>query len=178
MKVSVFIATSMDGFIAREDGSVDWLPTDEEAGRDDYGYGEFMDSVDVLVMGRNSFNLVRSFNVWPYGDKPVVVLTTQRVEIPEDLSTTVSVMSGEPAEVVQRLTNQGYRHLYVDGGVTIQRFIREGLVDTFIITRIPVLIGSGLPLFGAIPQDIKLHHLGTKHYDNGLVQSRYEVDNY
>lgn len=176
MKASVYIATSVDGFIAREDGSVDWLPTGEGAGGEDYGYQDFMNSVDALVMGRNTYEMVLSFGgAWPYGEKPVVVLTTQQLDIPENISNTVSVLSGSPSEVVQRLAERGYQHLYIDGGKTIQGFIRAGLIQTLIITRIPVLLGSGLPLFGAIPQDINLLHHETLQFDSGFTQSKYEI---
>jgi dihydrofolate reductase len=176
MRVSVFIATSLDGFIAREDGGIDWLPSDESFDGEDHGYQEFIDSVDALVMGRNTYELVQSFGIdWPYGEKPVFVLTTRPLEIPENIADSVSVLSGSPAEIVQRLEEQGYQHLYVDGGATIQGFLREGLIQTLIITRIPVLLGGGIPLFGAIPHDIRLRHIETRQFDNGLVQSKYEI---
>lgn len=176
MKASVYIATSVDGFIARENGSVDWLPTGEDAGGEDHGYQDFMNSVDALVMGRNSYEMVLSFGgAWPYGEKPVIVLTTQQLAIPENISNTVSVMSGSPSDVVQRLAERGYKHLYIDGGKTIQGFIRAGLIQKLIITKVPILIGAGIPLFGAIPDDIKLRHLETLQFDNGMVQSQYEI---
>jgi dihydrofolate reductase len=175
MKATVYIATSVDGFIARENGSVDWLPTGESASGEDYGYHDFMNSVDALVMGRNTYELVLSFGSWPYGEKPVVVLSSQQLEIPEDISNTVSVLSASPSEVVQRLAEQGYEHLYIDGGKTIQGFLREGLIQKIIITKVPILIGSGIPLFGTLPQDIRLRHIETLQFDNGLVQSKYEV---
>jgi len=163
MRASVYIATSVDGFIAREDGSIDWLPVGDSNSAEDYGYQDFINSVDALVMGRNTYELIRSFDPWPYGDKPVIVLTT------------VTIMSGSPVEIVQGRAERGYKHLYIDGGKTIQDFIREGMIQTLIITRIPVLIGSGLPLFGAVPNDIKLLHRETIQFENGLVQSRYEI---
>ena len=175
MKATVYIATSVDGFIARENGSVDWLPTGEGLGSDDYGYQDFINSVDALVMGRNTYELVLSFGSWPYGDKPVFVLSSKHLEIPESISNTVSVMSASPSEIVQRLADQGYEHLYIDGGKTIQGFINEGLIQKLIITKVPILIGSGIPLFGALPHDIRLHHLETLQFDNGLVQSKYEI---
>jgi dihydrofolate reductase len=175
MKATVYIATTVDGFIAREDGSVDWLPTGENVGNEDYGYQEFMNSIDALVMGRNSYELVQSFGSWPYEEKPVIILTTQQLEIPENISKTVSVMAGSPNKVVQRLAERGYDHLYIDGGKTIQGFIREGLIQKLIVTKIPILIGSGIPLFGALAHDIKLHHLETLQFDNGIVQSKYKI---
>ena len=177
MKASVYIATSVDGFIAREDGSVDWLTGGADAASGDYGYQAFIDSIDALVMGRNTFDMVLSFGAWPYGDKAVIVLSSQQLEIPKEISGTVSVMSGTPAEVVQQLAERGYQHVYVDGGQTIQGFLRAGLIQTLILTRVPILIGSGIPLFGALPEDIHLTHQETLHFENGFVQSTYQVIN-
>lgn len=177
MKASVFIATSLDGFIAREDGGIDWLPvpdTDTEGG-EDYGYNEFIKSVDAMVMGRNTFELVVNFDEWYYGEMPVFVLTNQGVEIPENLRKTVSQMSGKPEDIVKELEKKGYRHLYVDGGKTIQGFLNAGLIDQMTITTIPVLIGSGIPLFGPTNQDIHLKHAESRTSADGLVQHRYKV---
>ena len=84
-------------------------------------------------------------------------------------------MSGEPADILSRLEARGIRHVYVDGGITIQRFLRAGLIQSLTITRVPVLIGSGIPLFGALPRDIVLKHVATRPYASGLVQSEYVV---
>ena len=181
MKASVYIATSLDGFIARTDGGLDWLPgaADEETGEKDYGYRAFMDSVDYLVMGRSTFQVVLGFGgEWPYGDKPVVVLSSQPVDIPDRIAGTVEWMSAPPEEVARRLADRGARHLYIDGGQTIQRFLAAGLIQQIIITRVPVLIGEGIPLFGPLPYDIQLRHVETQAFANGLVQSRYEVVGY
>jgi dihydrofolate reductase len=177
MKASVYIATSLDGFIARANGALDWLPggEGEDAGDEDYGYQEFMDSVDCLVMGRKTYELVLSFDPWPYPDTPVVVLSTQPLEIPAHLAGAVEWMSGSPHEVARRLAERGAKHLYIDGGKTIQGFLAEGLIQQLIITKIPVLIGNGIPLFGPLPHDIKLRHIETRTFVNGLVQCRYEV---
>ncbi|HMQ51840.1 MAG TPA: dihydrofolate reductase family protein [Anaerolineae bacterium] len=177
MKASVYIATSLDGFIARPDGAIDWLPVGEsEPGVEDYGYREFMDSVDYLVMGRGTFEVVLSFGgEWPYGEKRLVVLSSRPVEIPDRLAGTVEWLSGSPQAVVDRLAERGAQHLYVDGGKTIQGFLAAGLIQHLTITRIPILIGEGLPLFGPVPHDIKLNHIETRSFANGLVQSRYEV---
>ncbi|MDH3943652.1 MAG: dihydrofolate reductase family protein, partial [Anaerolineae bacterium] len=115
MKASVYIATSVDGFIAREDGSIDWLPSGENSDGEDYGYHDFMNSVDALVMGRNTFEQVMSFGAWPYGKKPVVVLSSQPLLIPDELSGTVSSMSGSVREIVQQMEERGYQKLYIDG---------------------------------------------------------------
>lgn len=179
MKISVYIATSLDGFIARPDGSLDWLPGAdgdgiETVGGDDYGYGEFMASVDVLVMGRNTFDTVLGFGDWPY-TLPVRVLGTRPIAVPPDLADRVEWMSGTPGEISDALAQQGFGRVYIDGGVTIQRFLRAGWVDRLIITRVPVLIGSGIPLFGELDADTPLQHVATQAFDNGFVQSTYEV---
>jgi dihydrofolate reductase len=171
MKASVFIGTSLDGFIARANGDLDFLPPD---GGEPHGYDEFMATVDALVMGRKTFETVLTFDKWPYGEKPVFVLAT-RTLAPAPLGAVVERMSGAPAEIVSQLAARGIGHIYVDGGITIQRFLQAGLIQRLIITRVPVLIGSGIPLFGAIPRDIALRHLATRHYASGLVQSEYVV---
>jgi len=171
MTVSVFIGTSLDGFIARANGDLDWLPA---GGGEPHGYDEFIASVDALVIGRKTFEKVLSFEAWPYGDKRVVVLSSR----PVDLSTAggrIEQMAGPPAEIVSRLAASGAHHLYVDGGITIQGFLRAGLIQRFIITRVPVLIGDGIPLFGTLPRDVRLHHMATQHYPSGLVKSEYHV---
>lgn len=173
VKASVYIATSLDGFIAREDGALDWLPGG--SGEEDYGYSQFMAGVDALVMGRKTYETVRRFGSWPYGSKLVVVLSGSALEIPSDLAQSVEAMSCPPAEVVRRLAARGLRHLYVDGGRTIHGFLEAELIDELIITRIPVLIGRGIPLFGPRTDDVRLHHLETRSFAGGLVQSRYEV---
>ena len=174
-KVSVYIATSLDGFIARKNGDLDWLNNGSEQGAEDYGYQEFMGCVDVLVMGRNTFEKVLTFDEWPYGSKKVVVLSTGAPVIPDHLSGTVTSLSLPPTELVESLSAQGATHLYVDGGITILRFLAAGLVDELTITRIPILIGEGIPLFGSLDKDVKLTHIATRHFENGYVQSKYRV---
>ena len=176
MKSTVFIATSLDGFIARPDGGIDWLTSIESAGEgEDYGFAEFMKRVDFLVMGRNTFDLVRGFDPWPYGETRVVVLSSRQVEIPEQLSGTVESMSASPEDIARILKERGASQLYIDGGKTIQGFLEKGLIDEMIITRIPILIGSGIPLFGELSHDLPVRHIETRQYSNGLVQSHYEV---
>jgi dihydrofolate reductase len=174
MNASVYIATSLDGFIAREDGSLDWLPqfgaTDE-----DYGFHTFMDTVDALVMGRKTFEKILSFGVpWPY-KKPVVVLSNTGVTIPDELSDKVQSMGGPMPEILQGLIQLGYDHVYLDGAQTIQSFMGTGLVNQLIITVIPVLIGSGIPLFGPIQEDIQLELHDSRSWPSGLVQQTYRV---
>jgi dihydrofolate reductase len=171
-KASVFIGISVDGFIARVNGDLDFLPP---GGGEEHGYQEFMASVDALVIGRNTFDKVLTFDQWPYGTKPVIVLSTRPIDSPADPEAVVERMEGSPQDVAARLASRGARHLYVDGGITIQRFLQAGLIQRLIITRVPVLIGSGIPLFGALPRDITLRHVATRQYQSGLVQSEYLV---
>lgn len=175
MKASAYIATSLDGFIARENGALDWLPTGNGIGGEDYGFKKFMATVDVLVMGSHTYEKVLTFGDWPYENKPVTVLSNRRLVIPKHLSQSVESMSCSPAELVGRLSKRGAKHLYIDGGKTIQGFLNAGLIQRLIITRIPVLIGAGIPLFGPLAHDIKLRHIETRQYSTGLVQSEYEI---
>jgi dihydrofolate reductase len=131
--------------------------------------------VDTFVMGRATFEKVLTFGQWPFEGKPVVVLSSRGVELPPELAGKVEIMLGTFAEVVARLEARGTRHAYVDGGVTIQRFLAAGLIQRMTITRGPVLIGQGIPLFGALPADVRLHHVETKAFPSGFVQSTYEV---
>lgn len=174
-KVSVFIAASLDGFIARPDGGLDWLEGAEDAGGEDYGYGRLMASVDRLVMGRNTFDTVLAFPAWPYGETPVVVLTHRPLALPAGFPGRVSVSAETPGALVQRLGDEGARHLYVDGGRTIQGFLAAGVVDEMTLTRIPVLLGAGIPLFGPTGGDILLRHVETRAFPNGYVQSTYRI---
>jgi dihydrofolate reductase len=171
MKASVFVGTSVDGFIARADGGLDWLPA---AGGEEHGYDAFMATVDALVIGRKTFEKVLSFDAWPYGEKPVFVLSTRPLAA-APIGATVERMAGAPAEIMSQLAARGFRHVYVDGGITIQGFLQAGLIQRLIITRVPVLIGSGIPLFGVTERDIPLKHIVTRQYASGLVQSEYEV---
>jgi dihydrofolate reductase len=172
LRASVFVGASVDGFIARPDGALDWLPTDAEA----HGYDEFIASVDTIVIGRHTFETVLGFDAWPYGGKRVVVLSSR----PVDLSVAtargglVEQTGGAPAEIAERLAAGGAQHLYVDGGITVQRFLRANLIDRLVVTRVPVLIGQGIPLFGSLPHDVRLRHVGTRSFPSGLVQSEYE----
>jgi dihydrofolate reductase len=171
MKASVFVGTSLDGFIARANGDLDFLPP---GGGEPHGYDEFMASVDALVMGRNTFEKVITFDAWPYGEKPVFVLSTHPL-VPAPPEAVVERMSGPPAAIVSQLAARGIGHIYVDGGITVQRFLEAGLIQRLIVTRVPVLIGAGIPLFGAVQRDILLRHVATRQYATGLVQSEYVV---
>jgi dihydrofolate reductase len=172
MTVSVFIGTSVDGFIARPNGNLDFLPA---GGGEPHGYDEFLASVDALVIGRKTFETVLAFPVWLYGDKRVVVLSSRPLDLSALRGGVVEQMAGPPAEIVAKLAASGAHHLYVDGGITIQRFLQAGLIQRLIITRVPVLIGDGIPLFGALPRDLQLRHVATQQYPSGLVKSEYLV---
>lgn len=176
-RASVFVATSLDGFIARPDGSIDWLNEANRAvpGGEDCGYSEFIKSVDILVMGRKTFETVLSFDAWPYEDKRIVVLSSKPLGIPVGLPGTVSASSESPEALVARLSAQGARRLYVDGGITIQRFLAAGLIDDLTITLIPVILGQGRPLFGPAEYDIPLVHVATRTFEFGFVQIKYAV---
>jgi len=172
--ISVFVGTSVDGFIARPDGALDFLP---EGGGEPHGYDEFIASVDAIVIGRKTFETVLAFPSWPYGDKRVVVLSTRPLDFSALRGAVVEQMAGPPAEIAAQLAATGSHHLYVDGGITIQGFLRAGLVQRLVVTRVPVLIGEGIPLFGSLPRDIRLRHVMTRHFPSGLVQSEYHVEN-
>src|SRR5258707_6127154 len=172
MMVSVFIGTSLDGFIARPNGDLDFLPP---GGGEPHGYDEFIASVDVIVIGRKTFDTVLTLVPWPYGDKPVVVLSSRPVDLSAAHGGVVAQMDGPPAQIVSQLAASGGHHLYVDGGITIQGLLRAGLIQRLIITRVPVLIGDGVPLFGSLPRDIQLRHISTQQYGGGLVKSEYQV---
>ncbi len=171
MQLSAFIGVSVDGFIARPSGDLDFLPMD---GGEPHGYEEFIAGVDTIVIGRKTFETILSFPAWPYGDKRVVVLSSR----PLDRSAARGVfeqMAGTPADIASKLAASGASHVYVDGGITIQGFLQAGLIQRLVITRVPVLIGEGIPLFGPLPHDVRLQHISTQHYPSGLVKSEYRV---
>lgn len=170
--MSVFVGTSLDGFIARRNGSFDFLP---EGGGEPHGYDEFMASVDTLLIGRNTFEIVLAFKEWPYDKKRVVVLSSQPVDLSGVGGGRVEQMGGDPGDIAAKLAATGAQHVYVDGGITVQRFLAAGLIQSLIITRVPVLIGDGIPLFGSLPHDVRLRHVETRQYASGLVRSEYEV---
>jgi dihydrofolate reductase len=170
--LSVFVGTSLDGFIARPNGAFDFLPA---GGGEPHGYDEFIASVDAIVMGRKTFETVLALSPWPYGNKRVVVLSSRPVDLSAVSGGVVEQMAGTPAEIVSKLAASGAHNLYIDGGITIQEFLRAGLIQRIVITRVPVLIGEGIPLFGSLPDDIRLRHIATRQYPSGLVRSEYLV---
>ncbi|MBN9265240.1 MAG: dihydrofolate reductase [Hyphomicrobium sp.] len=171
----VYIAASLDGFIARPDGDIEWLHQWPDAGHD-YGYSAFMRSVDGMIIGRGTFEKVLAFGRWPY-DKPVVVLsrTLDPDAIPPDRADRVRIVNLAPEDLLERLAADGWNRAYVDGGRLIQSFLRAGLIADITITHIPILLGAGRSLFGALPQDVGLTHIETTSYPSGFVQSHYVV---
>lgn len=172
MKASVYIGTSLDGFIARSDGSFDWLSqfADDDAVR---SYKEFTARIDAMVIGRGTFEKVMTFPEWPY-DKPVFVLSTTIKHVPDGLEDNVTIISMPPAEVLNHLSEKGFANVYIDGGKVIQEFLRADLIDELIISKAPVLIGSGIPLFGHLDTDLRFDHIRTSSHPNGLVRSYYQ----
>jgi len=170
--VSVFVGTSLDGFIARPNGEFDFL---DEAGGVPHGYEEFIAGIDAIVMGRKTFEIVLTLGPWPYGNKRVVVLSSRPVDLTAAQGGVLEQMSGAPAQIVAQLASSGAHHLYIDGGFTIQEFLRAGQIQRLIISRVPVLIGEGIPLFGKLLHDIQLHHVTTRQYPTGLVSSEYHI---
>ena len=174
MKASAFVGTSLDGYLARRDGAFDFLSAGSVE-PSPHGFEEFLASVDGIVMGRNTYDVVLPMPTWPYGDKPVFVLSHRPLSsIPAGVA--VERMTGEPSEIVATLAARGLRHVYVDGGITIQSFIRAGLVQHLTITRVPVLIGSGIALFGPVDADILLTHRATRQLPGGGVQCEYSIE--
>jgi dihydrofolate reductase len=171
VRASVFVGISVDGYMARPDGRFDFLP---EGGGEPHGYDEFIATVDVLVMGRNTYEVVLPFEPWPYGAKPVFVLSSRELK-PPPAGAVVERLWTTPAEVVHHLDRRGFKHAYVDGGMTIQAFLRAGLIQRLTVTRVPVLIGRGIPLFGDTGHDIQLKHVATTPYVSGMVKSEYDV---
>ena len=169
----VFIATSLDGFIARPDGSLDWLLSRDDPA-EDHGYDAFIATMDCIVMGRGTFDSVLQFPDWHYA-LPVFVLSQTLATVPDGLHGKVTPIDLSPADTMRRLSEMGHRRAYIDGGQVIQSFLRDGLIRDMTITTAPVLLGAGRPLFGAIPKDIPLTHETTRAFPSGLVQSTWRI---
>jgi dihydrofolate reductase len=177
MRTSVFVGMSVDGFIARRDDKLDFLDTSDgsdEGNPPSHGYEEFIATIDALVMGRRTYEVVLGFNGWPYGTKPVFVLSKRRLrKAPK--GAVVERLSGEPKRIVAELEKRGFGHLYIDGAATVQRFLAAGVIDRMVLSRVPVLIGKGISLFGKLPHDVRLKHVATRTFPGGLVQTEYSV---
>jgi dihydrofolate reductase len=177
MKCSAYCAASLDGFIARRDGSLDWLHKPEYLRSPPGGlaYDEFMATVDTLVVGRRTFEKVLTFGTWPYEGTPVVVLSSRPLAIPPALEGKVRADGGAPVQIVARLAAAGMRHLYVDGGTTVQGFLRARCITELTVTLIPVLLGDGIALFGSLGREVPLRLIAATPSENGFVQVRYAV---
>lgn len=171
----IFSATSLDGYIARPDGDIDWLLQRDDPA-EDHGYLDFIADKDMIVMGRGSYEKVLTFDTWPY-DRPVLVLSRQLADtpVPEALKGKVRFSSQTPRDAMAALAGEGVRRVYVDGGQLVQSFLRDGLVADMVITTIPVLIGSGRRLFGELPRDLDLALVSCRSFPSGLVQSTYRL---
>lgn len=174
----VYIATSLDGFIARPDGGIDWLGDPQEG--EDYGWADFHASIDGVLLGRKTFDTARGFLAagypWIYGELPVTVWSRSQVAAPAGCPETVRFTAQGAADLLEDLAARGQRRVYVDGGQTIQTLLRAGLVDAMVLTRIPVLIGQGIPLFGPLDADLRWRHEKTQTWPTGLVKSWYRRD--
>lgn len=175
MKVSAFIAASLDGYIAKENGDIEWL-TKLSSLDDDFGYSDFIADIDVIVMGRKSFEKVISFDAWPYGDIRVFVLskTLDIYSLGEKLPNKVEIFS-DINTLLAFLKQNKYKDVYVDGGQTIMSFLKLGLLNEITLTHIPILLLGGIRLFGYDGNSIWLELLSSKVYSNGFVQSKYKV---
>ncbi|MDH5796123.1 MAG: dihydrofolate reductase family protein [Anaplasmataceae bacterium] len=177
MKISAYIAVSLDGFIARDDHSIDWLPKPDLNSNEDYGFDDFFSSVDALVMGRNTYEIVvNSGYQWPYKEKKVFVLTNRNIEIADNIKEYVFSISGTPNEIINNLQQNNIQHIYIDGGKVIQSFLKLNLINEITITQIPILLGSGIPLFSKLNNDIYLSVISSKLYKNDLIKNHYQIN--
>jgi len=172
-KNNVFIARSLDGYIADKNGGLDWLNSVPNPDHLDLGYEKFIQSVDAIVMGRTTFEMVCSFDMdWPY-KLPVFVLSKSLTRVPEDLENKVTLVSGPLSEILDQIHKKGYTRLYIDGGATVQSFLKEDLIDELIITTIPILLGGGIPLFGELPKEMEFEHVESTVFLDAIVQDSY-----
>jgi len=172
MRTSVYIGTSLDGFIAKTDGDIDWLTQfqNPEVYQD---YEEFIARIDALVIGRGTFEKVLTFPDWPY-TKMVFVLSSSLKQLPATLNSKAEIVALDPKSLLHLVSGRGFSRLYIDGGKVIQSFLREDCIDEMIITKVPLLIGSGIPLFGGLEKDLLFNHIKTRVLSNGLVKIYYE----
>ena len=173
MKNSVFIATSLDGFIAGKNDELDWLSTFPEIDHVDTGFNDFIAGVDALLMGRNTFEVVAGFEGEWFYKKPVFVWSNSLTAIPEKLKDKAFLVKGSIKEVLSELHGKGFQKLYIDGGKTIQTFLKEDLIDEMIITTIPVLLGSGIPLFAKLPKQLVFECVKSTRFLDKVVQNHF-----
>jgi len=173
MTNSVYIATSLDGYIATSNGDIEWLNNFPNPTGSDFGYHEFIDGIDAIIMGRKTFGMVSTFSPWPY-NKKVFVLSHTMKEIRPDLVDQAELVSGDVKTIVKKLHKAGYHNLYIDGGKAIQSFLKKDLIDELIISKIPILLGEGIPLFSADHPMMRFEHCSTEVFEGGLVKSHYK----
>ena len=172
-KNRVFIGTSLDGYIADQDGGLEWLDMVPNTNQTEMGYTDFMAQTDALLMGRKTFETVCSFDIdWPY-QKPVFVLSQTLQEIPGKYQEHAFLVKGSLREVLAHIHQKGYYNLYIDGGSIIQSFLREDLIDEMVITTIPVLLGGGVPLFGDLPKALEFRLKESKVFLGEITQRHY-----
>ncbi len=172
MKAFVYIGTSLDGFIARTNGDIEWLVqyANDEAIQ---AYEEFISKIDAVVIGRGTFDKVLTFPSWPY-EKKVFVLSNTLKKLPATVENKAILLSLSPADTLKKLSQEGHTNVYVDGGLVIQNFLKADLIDELIISKVPIIIGSGIPLFADVKQDLLFRHVKTEVQSNELVRSYYK----
>lgn len=175
MRTVVYIATSLDGFIARQDGDIKWLINIPNPDNSDFGYSEFIAGIDGILMGRNTYETALNFEPWPY-NRPVFVLSNILESVPHELEGKAEIINGNLKDLLKRLEVRGIKNLYVDGGRTIQSFLKEDLIDEMIITTVPVLLGEGIPLFGHLDNDLKFRCEKVEFISEYLVKHYYRRD--
>ena len=170
----VFIAKSLDGFIAGENGELDWLESIPNPENIDLGFVPLLQEIDAIVMGKTTFEVVCNFGgEWPYS-KHVFVLSNSLNAVPEKLIEKVTLLKGSPQEILAEIHKKGYFKLYIDGGRTVQNFLKEDLIDELRITTIPILLGGGFPLFGDLPKPMEFEHIKSEVFLNQIVQDHYK----
>lgn len=169
-KVSIYIASSIDGYIARKDGGLDWLEY-VHTGNEDYGFEKFMSSIDAVVMGRKTYEVVTGLDEWAYKNKRVIVLSNSFNTVRKE----AELFSGELTKLLSQLHAENIKHIWIDGGVTISRFLEAGLVDEITISIIAMVLGSGIPLFSVMNQEHKCRLISMQSYPSSLAQLKYEV---
>lgn len=169
----VYIATSIDGYIAKKDGGLDWLNDIPNPEGSDFGFNDFIESIDAIIMGRKTFEIVLTFGGWPY-TKPVFVLSNTLQSVPDNLKDKAEILTGTPEAIINEMNSRNYLNLYIDGGKTIQDFLKHDLIDELIITRIPIILGEGIPLFDLLKDEQKYEHIKTDIFNNSLVKSHYK----
>lgn len=185
MKCSVYIATSADGYIATPDGSVEWLHSSGKKDADmsnnpDMGFAKFVNSVDCMIMGRKCMQVIASFDIpdeqWPYRDIKIYTISNSLTEPPANLVGKVEMYSGDIKSLINKLEQQGFKHAYIDGGATITSFINLKLINEMTITKAPILLGEGIPLFGKLNNTINLKNAESVNFPNDFIQVKYDVD--